>query len=170
MTRTARSACLRAPVIAIAALAGVAGSAPSARATLPGDPGPIAFQRYVDPNDDENVQIFSVARPGAKARRLTSGGSGYNPDYSPDGRRIVFERRFGGVKPDAIVTMGSEGSSPAVVPTRAPPTRASGTAAQPGRPTRPGSCSSAPSGRSSPTRRRAASSSSPPTPTGAAST
>jgi Tol biopolymer transport system component len=29
----------------------------------------------------------------------------------------VFERRFGGVKPDAIVTMGSDGSSPAVVPT-----------------------------------------------------
>ena len=63
------------------------------------------------------MQIFSVVRPGAKARRLTSGGSGYNPDYSPDGRRIVFERRFGGGKSDAIVTMGSDGSSPAVVPT-----------------------------------------------------
>ena len=112
MTRT-----LRVPAIAIAVLAGVAGSAPSAHATFPGDPGPIAFQRYVDPNDEENVQIFSVARPGAKARKLTSGGSGYNPDYSPDGRRIAFERRFGGVKPDAIVTMGSDGSSPAVVPT-----------------------------------------------------
>ena len=117
VTRTARTSCLRVPVIAIAVLAGVAGSATSAHATFPGDPGPIAFQRFVDPDDEENVQIFSVAGPGAKARKLTSGGNGYNPDYSPDGRRIVFERRFGGVKPDAIVTMGADGSSPAVVPT-----------------------------------------------------
>jgi len=50
------------------------------------------------------MQIFSVARPEAKARKLTSGGNGFNPDYSPDGKRIVFERRFGGVKPDAIVS------------------------------------------------------------------
>jgi Tol biopolymer transport system component len=107
----------RLSLIAVVVVAGVAGSAPSAQATFPGKPGPIAFQRFVDPKDEENVQIFSVARPGAKARRLTSGGSGYNPDYSPDGGRIVFERRFGGVKPDAIVTMGSDGSSPALVPT-----------------------------------------------------
>jgi hypothetical protein len=58
----------------------LAGSATSAHATFPGDPGPIAFQRLVDPDDEENVQIFSVAGPGAKARKLTSGGSGYNPD------------------------------------------------------------------------------------------
>ena len=50
-------------------------------------------------------------------RKLTSGGSGYNPDYSPDGRRLAFERRFGGVMPDAIMTMGSGGSTAAVVPT-----------------------------------------------------
>ena len=117
MTRTAHISRLRLPAIAIAVVAGVAGSAPSAQATFPGKPGPIAFQRFVDPEDEENVQIFSVARPGAKARKLTSGGSGYNPDYSPDGRRIVFERRFGGVIPDAIVTMGPDGSSPAVVHT-----------------------------------------------------
>jgi Tol biopolymer transport system component len=108
---------LRLAVIAIAVAAGVAGSAPSAHATFPGEPGPIAFQRFVDPGDEENVQIFSVARPGAKARQLTTGGSGYNPDYSPDGRRIAFERRFGGVKPDAILTMAPDGSSPTVVPT-----------------------------------------------------
>jgi TolB protein len=97
--------------------AGVAASAPSAQATFPGEPGPIAFQRFVDPEDEENVEIFSVARPGAEPRKLTSGGSGYNPDYSPDGRRIAFERRFGGVKPDAILTMAPDGSSPTVVPT-----------------------------------------------------
>jgi Tol biopolymer transport system component len=104
-------------LISVVLAASVAGAAPSAHATFPGKNGPIAFQRVVDPKDEERSQIFSVARTGAKARRLTWGGNGFNPDYSPDGRRIVFERRFGGVKPDAIVTMGSDGSSPAVVPT-----------------------------------------------------
>jgi Tol biopolymer transport system component len=104
-------------LISVVLAASVAGAAPSAHATFPGKNGPIAFQRVVDPKDEGRSQIFSVARTGAKARRLTSGGNGFNPDYSPDGRRIVFERRFGGVKPDAIVTMGSDGSSPAVVPT-----------------------------------------------------
>jgi Tol biopolymer transport system component len=117
MTHTARASRLSLPLAAVAVVAVVGGSASSAQATFPGTPGPIAFQRFVDPEDEENVQIFSVARPGAKAHKLTSGGSGYNPDYSPDGRQIVFERRFGGVKPDAIVTMGSDGSSPTLVQT-----------------------------------------------------
>ena len=109
---------LPAAVCAATAVAICAGAlASTAQATFPGKNGPIAFQRFVDPEDEENVQIFSVARPGAKGRKLTSGGSGYNPDYSPDGQRIVFERRFGGARPDAIVTMGSDGSSPALVAT-----------------------------------------------------
>lgn len=90
---------------------------PSAQATFPGEAGPIAFQRLVNPDDDESSQIFSVARPGAKARKLTSRGNGFNPDYSPDGDRIVFERRFGGAMPDALITMGADGSSPGIVRT-----------------------------------------------------
>jgi Tol biopolymer transport system component len=117
MTRTARASRLRLPLATVAVVALVGGSASAAEATFPGKPGPIAFQRFVDPEDEENVQIFSVARPGAKAHKLTSGGSGYNPDYSPDGGQIVFERRFGGVRPDAIVTMGSDGSSPTLIQT-----------------------------------------------------
>jgi Tol biopolymer transport system component len=101
----------------VAVVVGVAGSAPSAEATFPGSPGPIAFQRIVNPDDEDSSQIFSVARPGAEARKLTSGGNGFNPDYSPDGERIAFERRFGGVMPDAIFTMAADGSSPAPVPT-----------------------------------------------------
>ena len=117
MTRTPQIPRLRVPVVALAVATGVAGSVPAAHATFPGTPGPIAFQRFVNPQDEENSQIFSVSRPGAKARRLTSGGNGFNPDYSPDGERIVFERRFGGMMPDAIFTMEADGSSPAVVRT-----------------------------------------------------
>jgi TolB protein len=95
----------------------VAGSAPSAQATPPGKPGPIAFQRFMNPQDEESAQIFSVALPGAKPRKLTSGGTAVNADYSPDGERIVFERRYGGRSPDSLFTMGSDGSSQTRLPT-----------------------------------------------------
>lgn len=117
MTSSTRPSRLHLPVAALAVVAVVAGPASSAQATFPGEPGPIAFERLVDPSDEENMQIFSIVRPGARARKLTSGGSGFNPDYSPDGRQLAFERRFGGMRPDAIVTMGSDGSSPALVQT-----------------------------------------------------
>jgi TolB protein len=103
---------LGSPLIAVAAAAAVAGATPAAEATFPGKRGPIAFQRIVDPRDEQSSQIFSVARPGARARRLTRGGNGFDPDYSPDGRRIAFERRFGGAMPDTIFTMGADGSAP----------------------------------------------------------
>jgi Tol biopolymer transport system component len=117
MTRTVRIAGLRFSVLALAVVAVVAGSAPSAQATPPGNPGPIAFQRFIDPQDEESAQIFTVARPGAKPRKLTSGGTAVNADYSPDGERIVFERRNGGRSPDSLFTMGSDGSSQTRLPT-----------------------------------------------------
>jgi TolB protein len=98
---------LAVPMIAVAA---AAAAAPAAEATFPGERGPIAFQRIVNPRNEESSQIFGVARPGAKPRRLTSGGNVFAPDYSPDGRRIAFERR--GMGPDTIFTMGADGSAP----------------------------------------------------------
>jgi Tol biopolymer transport system component len=121
MTRTVGTSRLRLPLLALAAIAGVASSVSAAHATFPGKPGPIAFQRFIDPQDEESAQIFSVARPGAKPRKLTSGGNAVNADYSPDGRRIAFERRYGGVSPDAIFTMASDGSSQAPLPTTCTP-------------------------------------------------
>jgi TolB protein len=117
MTRTVRISGLRLSVLALAAVAMVAGSAPSAQATPPGKPGPIAFGRFIDPQDEESAQIFTLARPGAKPRKLTSGGTAVNADYSPDGERIVFERRYGGRSPDSLFTMGSDGSSQTRLPT-----------------------------------------------------
>ena len=122
MTRTVRISGLRISVAALAVVAVVGGSALSAQATPPGKPGPIAFQRFIDPQDEESTQIFTVARPGAKVHKLTSGGTAVNADYSPDGERIVFERRYGGRSPDSLFTMGSDGSSQTRLPTtcRAP--------------------------------------------------
>jgi TolB protein len=107
----------RAAAAVFAGTVALAVPAPPAGATFPGRPGPIAFQRYVTPGDENSSQIFGVARLGAAAHKLTTAGNGFNPDYSPDGRRIVFERRFGGGRPDAIVTMGADGADPALVPT-----------------------------------------------------
>jgi Tol biopolymer transport system component len=112
-----RSPRLGAPMIAVVVAAAVAGAAPGAEATFPGKRGPIAFERLINLKDQESMQIFSVARPGAEARRLTSGGNGFSPDYSPDGRRIAFDRRFGGERPEAIFTMGADGSAPVRVAT-----------------------------------------------------
>ena len=117
MTRTVRISSLRLSVLALAVVAVVAGSASSAQATPPGKPGPIAFQRFIDPQDEDSTQIFTVARPGAKPHQLTSGGTAVNADYSADGERIVFERRFGGKSPDSLFTMGSDGSSQTRLPT-----------------------------------------------------
>src|SRR5215216_4126100 len=39
---------------------------PGSAGHVPGRERADRFQRFVDPNDEENVQIFSVARPGAK--------------------------------------------------------------------------------------------------------
>jgi Tol biopolymer transport system component len=117
MLRTAAVLPVRPVVVAATLLAAVAVCAPVAKATAPGKPGPIAFQRFLDPMSEESAQIFTVARPGAKPRRLTSGGTAVNADFSPDGLRIVFERRFGGMAPDGLFTMGADGSSEARVPT-----------------------------------------------------
>jgi TolB protein len=121
MTRTVYIPRRRLPIVALAVVAGVGGAAPSAEATFPGRPGPIAFGRFLDPRDEESAQIFTIARPGAKPRKLTSGGTAVNADYSPDGERIAFERRYGGRSPDTLFTMGSDGSSQAPIRTTCTP-------------------------------------------------
>ena len=66
---------------------------PRRRRRFPGKAKADRLQRFVDPEDEENSQIFSIARPGANARKLTSGGSGFNPDATrPERRkRMVFK-------------------------------------------------------------------------------
>jgi TolB protein len=98
---------LRVPAV-FAAAAAVLVAAPPAAATFPGEPGPIAFQRLVNPKT-ETAQIFSVNPTGGPLRRLTDfAGGAIAPDFSPDGSRIAFYRP----KPNAVFTMGADGAGP----------------------------------------------------------
>lgn len=66
-----------------------------ADATFEGDNGRIAFRRFL--NDDMSWGAVFTIRPSGKGeRQITHPPKGYvdrNPDYSPDGTRIVFERQ-----------------------------------------------------------------------------
>ena len=102
---------IRTAAITVALIA-AAVFAPVARATFPGTRGPIAFQRFTDPNDESSAQVFRV-KPGHHqlVRQLTAfrGGS-FVPDYSPNGGRILFERRFLDGSPDAMYKMRGDGA------------------------------------------------------------
>src|SRR5206468_3327315 len=62
---------------------------PQASATYPGQNGLIAFSALAD----DQYQIYTVRPNGHHLRQVThvDGGAVF-PDWSPDGRRIVFER------------------------------------------------------------------------------
>ncbi len=84
----------RAAVIVVTAIAAVAALAPSAQATFEGKSGPIAFQRFTDPNG-ESAQVFRLKPRTGRVRQLSSfAGGGFVPDYSPNGRRILFNSPF----------------------------------------------------------------------------
>jgi Tol biopolymer transport system component len=105
----------RTAAIAAAATAMIAASAPAAHATFPGKRGPLVFQRWLDPTNEETSQIFGLGPP---LRQLTSfDGGAYGADYSPDGAKIAIERRFGETRPETVVIADPDGSNPVTAPT-----------------------------------------------------
>jgi Tol biopolymer transport system component len=82
--------------------------ASTAHATYPGHNGLIAFNALTD---DQN-QIYTVRPNGHDLRQITHGpGEALVPDWSPDGRRIVFE--FDGPNPPpfcSVEIMNADGT------------------------------------------------------------
>jgi TolB protein len=87
----------------------------TAAATPPGKNGQIAFTRYahgVRGGDPSRGSIFTIGVDGKGERRVTRapvGASDVQPDWSPDGSRIVFERQFDD-KPFEIWSVKPDGS------------------------------------------------------------
>ena len=85
---------------------GLVGAAP-AGATAPGTNGRIAYSRFAG----NHAHIVSANPDGTGVVKLTSGPAGtydFNPDWSPDGTRIAFERDAGASQ--EIFTMDADGS------------------------------------------------------------
>ena len=78
----------------IAACLAGAFPAPPASAAFPGKNGRVVFERWVpEPTDTNggNWQLFSMAPDGSDVVQLTDlSGENWGPNWSPDGRRIVF--------------------------------------------------------------------------------
>jgi TolB protein len=76
------------------ALAAALAAALPAQATYPGTNGQIAFGRTIDPSSQTRA-IFAVNADGSGERQLTNPQTGTyddQPDWSPDGTKVAFER------------------------------------------------------------------------------
>src|SRR5713226_4282001 len=76
-------------LMALSLLVGVLLQATPALATYPGKNGKIAFSTDFGPDP----QIFTVNPDGSGQTQITSDADGHatNPDWSPDGSKIVFQ-------------------------------------------------------------------------------
>lgn len=80
----------------------------TAHAAFPGRNGLIVFQAQTD----NGVQIFTVRSNGGDLRQITHvDGDGVTPDWSPDGRQIVFEIDRPNAPFCSIALMNRDGSS-----------------------------------------------------------
>ncbi|GAA1955689.1 hypothetical protein GCM10009798_13660 [Nocardioides panacihumi] len=104
-----RTATTRFGLTGLLALTCLALSAP-ANATFEGDNGRIAFRRFLG-LDRSSGAIFTVRSDGTHEFQVTHPGTGVvdqDPDVSPDGRRIVFQR--GGETMDDVFVVNSDGT------------------------------------------------------------
>ena len=103
----------RIPILVIASLVTLATLvlAPGVGATYPGRNGLIAFQADVD----DGAQIFTIRHNGKELRQITHvDGVAALPDWSPDGRQIVFT-----LDECAVAVMDADGSNLHAIATEA---------------------------------------------------
>ncbi len=91
--------------LAVAALLLTITVAPGAQATTPGENGRIVYSA----DTGSGLQLFTVRPNGSGVRQITSvAGDAAHADWSPDGRRLVFE--FGGETHAGVMIMNRDGS------------------------------------------------------------
>src|SRR5215510_5521033 len=81
-------------VTAVCVTATLIGSATLAQATPPGKNGRIVFRRFLDIAKTRSA-LFTVSPDGTKVKQLTRPAPhviDVEPDWSPNGARIAFER------------------------------------------------------------------------------
>jgi Tol biopolymer transport system component len=96
-------------------IAAVAVPALPAQATFRSDNGRIAFRRFLNEERTWGA-VFTIKPNGRGERQITHPAPGFvdrNPDYSPDGRRIAFEREQVGctdVCSDEVFVVNADGT------------------------------------------------------------
>ena len=97
--------------LTFAVLTAAASTAAAALATPPGSNGPIAFTRYTDSFRTTGA-IFAIQPDGQGERRVTRpprGSVDFQPDWSRDGSKMVFQREYQD-KPYETITVNRDGS------------------------------------------------------------
>jgi Tol biopolymer transport system component len=93
--------------MALVGLAAVAAAPPAVPAHAATASGRILYARTVN----DHYQLFTIAPNGKGERQLTHGAGDFvYPDWSPDGRRIVFEFDRPNEKGCAVTIMNADGS------------------------------------------------------------
>jgi WD40-like Beta Propeller Repeat len=105
----------------------------SSNATVRATNGLLAYQASVGKHPHRHPQIFTVQPDGTHVHQLTHFGDSRPvwPDWSPDGRKIIFTRIWGDypaplvAAPFQLVTMNADGSAMRAVTSRGLDTHAS---------------------------------------------
>ena len=71
--------------------------------------GPNGLIAYAEESSPEHFQIYTISPDGTGRRQITHALSAQNPDWSPDGKHIVFELEA--ADNAGVATMSPDGSA-----------------------------------------------------------
>ena len=71
----------------------------------PTDPTPGTVRKIAFYSDRDGLpgQIYAMNADGTRQTRLTDGSGGFLPSWSPDGKKIAFQRHVDGGPPDTFI-------------------------------------------------------------------